>query len=319
MQYIKSEPPHSVDSEENYDIKNGDIKNETFACTPSTSADTSLRKHKTNEDELTNDDGEEFDALVTAYHEHVKHMNRAMISIDDFLNESENGPKLRKMVPSDVDKLSTVELSGLLYWLEKQHPFKLLEHSDREALIKRYSVRKLSLDHFYQASKFKDMVAEGNFVMLNNTYVPPNETGFEGVTDDEKTRQAKFDIFRPTLDRLWATIVIPFSKMNVTDAEIVTLHVLLLWSAQNNRYVSAPVKEIMRKRREWAVSRLFEHYQDIDVADPVIRLGEILLLLPEIEVVCDLHCTDFQVAKLFQFCDSLSSYWYDKWCYTSSD
>jgi hypothetical protein len=92
MQYIKSEPPHSVDSEENYDIKNGDIKNETFACTPSTSADTSFRKHKANDDELTNDDGEEFDALVTAYHEHVKHMNRAMISIDDFLNESENVP-----------------------------------------------------------------------------------------------------------------------------------------------------------------------------------------------------------------------------------
>lgn len=97
------------------------------------------------------------------------------------------------MVPSDVDKLSTVELSGLLYWLEKQHPFKLLEHSDREALLKRYSVRKLSLDHFYNASKHKEMVAEGKFAMLNNTYVPPNETGFEGVTDDEKTRQAKFE------------------------------------------------------------------------------------------------------------------------------
>jgi hypothetical protein len=66
--------------------------------------------------------------------------------------------------------------------------------------------------------------------------------------------------------------------------------------------VSAPVKDIMRKRREWAVTRLFEHYQEIGVSDPVIRLGEILLLLPEIEVVCDLHCTDFQVAKLFQFC-----------------
>jgi hypothetical protein len=317
MQFIKSEPPQSVDSEENFDIKNG-----TFACTPSTSAETSLRKQnivKSNDDELANDDGEEFDTLVNAYIEHIKHMNRAMISIDDFLREPEDGPKFRKMVPSDVDKLSTVELSGLLYWLEKQHPFKLLEHSDREALLKRYSVRKLSLDHFYQASKHKEMVAEGKFAMLNNTYVPPNETGFEGVTDDEKTRQAKFDIFRPTLDRLWATSVIPFSKMNVTDAEIVTLHILLLWSAQNNRYVSAPVKDIMRKRREWAVTRLFEHYQEIGVSDPVIRLGEILLLLPEIEVVCDLHCTDFQVAKLFQFCDSLSSYWYDKWCYTSTD
>ena len=46
-----------------------------------------------------------------------------------------------------------------------------------------------------------------------------------------------YSIFRPTLDRLWATIVIPFSKMEVTDAEIVTLHILLLWSAQSKAYI----------------------------------------------------------------------------------
>uniref|UniRef100_A0A914YYR4 Uncharacterized protein n=1 Tax=Panagrolaimus superbus TaxID=310955 RepID=A0A914YYR4_9BILA len=61
MQFIKSEPPHSVDSEENFDVKNG-----AFACTPSTSADTSARKNNktaTNDDELANDDGEEFETL----------------------------------------------------------------------------------------------------------------------------------------------------------------------------------------------------------------------------------------------------------------
>jgi len=327
LSLVKQEPTsvESCNREETPVASNGSSE-----CAPSTSsnnndqdAQNARNKTTTNttnfSDSLTNDDGEEFDRLVAAYHEHLILMNRSMISIDDFLKEPEQGPSFRKMVPNDVEKLSTVELSGLLYWLEKQHPFKLLDRADREALLKRYSVRKLSLDHFYQASKYKEMIAQGNFAMLNNTYVPPNETGFEGITDDEKTKQAKHDIFRPTLDRLWATIVIPFSKMRITDAEIVTLHILLLWSSQNNRVVSEPVKEIMRKRREWAVARLFEHYQDIGIADPVVRLGEVILLLPEIEVVCDLHCTDFQVAKLFQFCDSLSSFWYDKWCYTSAD
>lgn len=87
MQFIKSEPPHSVDSEENFDVK-------PFACTPSTSADTSLRKNNKisapNDDELANDDGEEFETLVTSYIEHIKHMNRSMISIDDFLREPED-------------------------------------------------------------------------------------------------------------------------------------------------------------------------------------------------------------------------------------
>lgn len=89
MQFIKSEPPHSVDSEENFTP----VANGKFECTPSTSADhtANSRKHKANDDELlTNDDGEEFDRLVTAYHEHLKHMNRSMLSIDDFLREPED-------------------------------------------------------------------------------------------------------------------------------------------------------------------------------------------------------------------------------------
>ena len=87
----------------------------------------------------------------------------------------------------------------------------------------------------------------------------------------------------------------------------------------------------MRKRREWAVTRLFEHYEQIGLRDPMVRLGEIILLLPEIEVhrffqfkknkfqeVINLHTSDFQVAKLFQFCD-MSGYWYERLCYSSQD
>lgn len=209
---VKQEP-RSVESI--YNHEETPVSNNSSECTPSTSSNnneqghiqqrtlstnippkivtTSLTTTNNFNDSLLNDDGEEFDRLVTAYHEHLILMNRSMISIDDFLKEPEQGPSFRKMVPNDVDKLSTVELSGLLYWLEKQHPFKLLDRSDREALLKRYSVRKLSLDHFYQASKFKEMIAQGNFAMLNNTYVPPNETGFEGISDDEKTKQAKHE------------------------------------------------------------------------------------------------------------------------------
>lgn len=62
------------------------------------------------------------------------------------------------MTPHDVEKLSTVELSGLLYWIEKMHPYKLLDSKDRDILLKRYSVKKLSLDHFYYASKFPHLI-----------------------------------------------------------------------------------------------------------------------------------------------------------------
>lgn len=35
-----------------------------------------------------------------------------------------------------------------------------------------------------------------------------------------------------------------------------------------------------------------------------------------LQVICDQHCQDFQVAKLFEFCD-MSKYWYESLCYSS--
>lgn len=81
---------------------------------------------------------------------------------------------MRQMLPTDVDKLSQTELAGLMYWLEKLNPFKSLKPKEREVFFKMYSVRKLSLDHFYQASKFPELVKKGCFAMLNNTFVPPD-------------------------------------------------------------------------------------------------------------------------------------------------
>lgn len=262
------------------------------------------------------DDMEEFESLVRNYHEHLKLMNRAMIPIEDFLVEQDKGPIMRQMLPTDVEKLSQTELAGLMYWIEKMQPFKSLKPKEREVFFKMYSVRKLSLDHFYQASKFPELVKKGCFAMLNNTFVPPDRTGFETLMDDEKTKKAKLEILRPTIDRLWHTVVLPFMRLNITDAEIVALHILLLWSTNNNRHVSKETKELMQRRREWTIERLFEYYEQMDIPDPVVRLGEILLLLPEIEVVCDMHCKDFQVAQLFEFCN-MSEYWYEKVCYTA--
>ncbi|CAK5019167.1 unnamed protein product [Meloidogyne enterolobii] len=72
----------------------------------------------------------------------------------------------------------------------------------------------------------------------------------------------------------------------------------------------------MSSRRDWAIQRLFNYYQNIGIEEPEVRLGEILLLLPELEVICDKHCKDFQVAQFFEFCN-MSEYWYENYCYTT--
>ena len=98
------------------------------------------------------------------------------------------------MEPKDVEPLNKVELGGLMYWIDKLWPFRLLEPKEREVIFKRYSIRKISLDHFYTASKHRKLLEKGHFAMPNNTYVPPDRTGFETTMDDEHTREAKFQL-----------------------------------------------------------------------------------------------------------------------------
>ncbi|KAK0406629.1 hypothetical protein QR680_018699 [Steinernema hermaphroditum] len=303
---MKLEAPSSVENEDIYEHS-----------LPSTSAsgESVKERERSWREDLTNDDGEEFDRLVQCYGEHQRLMQLALTSIDDFLDEPERGPKMRKMMPTDVEKLSTVELSGLLYWIEKMYPYKFLDEADRKALLKRYSVKKLSLDHFFHASKYKVMIELGNFVMLNNTFVPSSATGFECVGDDERTIKAKFGIFRPTIDRLWRTILYPFARLEMTDAEIVTLHMLMFWSSSNAAHLKPETLQVAKKRREWACHRLMEHYISIGIPNPEVRFGEVMLLLPEIEMICDKHVNDYQIAKLFEFCEDLKKYWYDQLCY----
>ncbi|CAI2355784.1 unnamed protein product [Caenorhabditis sp. 36 PRJEB53466] len=260
------------------------------------------------------DEQQEFRHLVYAYGEHQRMMQLSFSTFEQFLDEHNSGQKLRKMEPVDVSKLSAVELTGLLYWIEKQQPYTELSSEDKSVLLKRYSVRKLSLDHFYSASKHPEYCARGEFVMNNYTFVPADRTGFELPDDDPHQIQAKRETFAPTFSRFWSNVIHPFVAMKVNDAEIVFLHIMLLWSLTNNEHVTDVTRKVMKERRDWAMNRLFEWYNEHRVEDPELRFGQMILLLGEIELICDMHCQDFQVAKLFEFCD-MSKFWYETLCY----
>ncbi|EFO99490.1 CRE-NHR-71 protein [Caenorhabditis remanei] len=262
----------------------------------------------------TDDQQQEFNHLVFAYGEHQRMMQLSFSTFEQFLDEHSTGPKLRRMDPLDVSKLSAVELTGLLYWIEKQQPYGELPNEDKSSLLKRYSVRKLSLDHFYSASKHPEYCARGEFVMNNFTFVPADRTGFELPDDDAHQIQAKRETFAPTFNRFWSNVIHPFVSMKVNDAEVVFLHIMLLWSVTNNEHVTENTRTVMKHRRDWAMNRLFEWYNDHNTEDPALRLGQMILLLGEIELICDMHCQDFQVAKLFEFCD-MSKFWYETLCY----
>lgn len=54
----------------------------------------------------------------------------------------------------------------------------------------------------------------------------------------------------------------------------------------DNRLVGENTRQLMASRREWTIQRLHRHYQlNGCPADASVRLGEVLLLLPELEVI----------------------------------
>ncbi|EGT50304.1 CBN-NHR-71 protein [Caenorhabditis brenneri] len=283
---------------------------------PSTSS-ARVQKPYSRQGTPTEDQQQEFNHLVFAYGEHQRMMQLSFSTFEQFLDEHANGQKLRKMDPVDVSKLSAVELTGLLYWIEKQQPYTELPNEDKSSLLKRYSVRKLSLDHFYSASKHPEYCNRGEFVMNNFTFVPNDRTGFELPDDDPHQIQAKRDncrTFAPTFNRFWSNVIHPFVAMKINDAEIVFLHIMLLWSVSNNEHVTKPTTFVMKTRRDWAMSRLWDWYQEHGTEEPALRMGQMIMMLGEIELICDMHCQDFQVAKLFEFCD-MSKFWYETLCY----
>ncbi|CAB3400824.1 unnamed protein product [Caenorhabditis bovis] len=261
------------------------------------------------------DDQAEFTNLVLSYTEHQKMMRLSFASVENLMSEIGNGKAtLRPMQPEDVSKLSSVELGGLLYWIDKCKPYPELPQEDKDVLLKRFSVRKLSLDHFYVASKHPEHCERQEFVMNNYTYVPSDKTGFELPNEDKMQVEAKRQTFAATFNRFWKNVIRPFSEIKINEAEIVFIQLMLLWSTSNNEHVTPPTRIIMKERRDWAMNRLFEWYVDHSQEDIPVRFGTIIFLFGEVEAICEMHCQDFAVAKLFEFCD-MSSFWYESVCY----
>uniref|UniRef100_A0AC35TQM7 Nuclear receptor domain-containing protein n=1 Tax=Rhabditophanes sp. KR3021 TaxID=114890 RepID=A0AC35TQM7_9BILA len=258
----------------------------------------------------------DFERIVFCYQENNRMMQLRLTDTSEFIRSLGHQTVFQKFDPSGVNNLAGAELGGLMYLIEKMDPWKYLEVHEKNILFKRFSVRKLAWDHAYHASKYDDMIKKRNFAMLNFTYVPEDSTGFERPGEEESGLIKKRNVFRPTINKMFTCIILPMNRMKVTDAEVFAMHVMLMWSKSNERFFSRPnFSKIQKQQKDWAINSLVQWYRQNNVPDYELRLGELLLLLADMEVVCENHCQDFHIAKLFDFCD-MSQYWYDQVCYT---
>lgn len=231
----------------------------------------------------------EFNELVFNYQLHQKLMQL------HFATEVDQ--KLRQMEPRDVKELSAVELAGLLYWTEMQSGYGSLSDEEKGLILQKYAVKKISLDHFYSAAKHPEKCSRREFVMNNYTFVPANRTGFETEDDDEERIQAKRECFARTFDRFCTNIIHPFVEMKITDAEIVFMHVMLMWSASNNANVTPATVALMESRRVWAKENLQRLYGVWKMENSEERAQKMMDFVKEVEIIAEMHCEDFVEMK----------------------
>ncbi|CAI4221516.1 unnamed protein product [Auanema sp. JU1783] len=257
----------------------------------------------------------EFICSVRFYNQHLRMMQLSFSTISSFLDMMQNKATLKEISPLEMEKLRNVELNGVFSWLDSITAYKHLSSADQENLLKRYSIRKVSLDRFYIASLHVYELQRKNFVLNNNTFIPPNRTGFEVVEEDEKQIKFKNETFAETNARSWKNVVLRFTDLSIKDAEVVYLQYMLLWSVANYAYVSGDAKKMMKDQRNRVMSNLFEYYSLSKTEEPEVRFAEITMLLGELEEVFDMHCLDIQIFEVFGL-SGLGNTWYVDVCHS---
>uniref|UniRef100_A0A0K0FC23 Transcription factor HNF-4 homolog (inferred by orthology to a D. melanogaster protein) n=1 Tax=Strongyloides venezuelensis TaxID=75913 RepID=A0A0K0FC23_STRVS len=257
-----------------------------------------------------------FKEYVSKYIE-IRELLKYIHITDPFIiiNNGISNLPLKEFTPNDISLLARSDLTSVTLWISQIKEYLQFTDSEKASLLKRFSLRKIMLDHCYMTSKYKDHFEKGNLVMPNYTYIPIDKTGYEKENDNFFTKEIVYNIFRKTFNYAIECIIKPMYRLNLTEEEIVFLYFLILWNRNNEKYVSIDKRYIFLNQRNWALKCLSIHYWEKNISNPDIRLGEITLLLKELEWCCFLHCEDYMTSKCFNG-SYLKEKWYDNVCYS---
>ncbi|CEF62423.1 Transcription factor HNF-4 homolog [Strongyloides ratti] len=234
------------------------------------------------------------------------------------IDNMETSPPLRIFNPSDTELLCRMQISNLFSWLSSMHFIDELSNDEKINLTKRFALKKISLDTMIMTSKYPEQIDFKSIVLENYTLIPSDMTGYEKDNDTESVRLARLAIFRESINDIFETIIKSISELKLTEYEIVTLYFLLFWSKSNEKFVSQNKVKLFEGQRNWVIKCLYTHYCKYSINNCEVRLGEIMLLLNELEWNYITNCKDYLISQLFNV-GILKTHWFDKFCYSDTN